>query len=273
MSDFPNRRASDVRQLQNLFGDTEVLPLWIAEPVLPPPDAVTDAIVGRAGIDWFGYEVRPRSLKEAYWAWTARHHGWSGDDVQTSFSPSVGTSLAVAIELWTDPGDGVILQPPVFTDFKPIIRRSKREPVVNALARTDGRYEMDLDHLASVAAEPANRLLILCNPHNPVGRAWTTDELTAVAEICAANDVVVFADEIHADLAVFDGRYVPFGSVAGSDVRWLAATGPIKTFGLAGVSDTFVLATDDDLTRRYRSYAERFHLVRSHVFGLAAAGT
>ena len=141
--------------------------------------------------------------------------------------------MAVAIELCTEPGQGVILQPPVFTDFKPIIRRSKREPVTNPLIETEGRYAMDLEHLAAVAADPANRLLILCNPHNPVGRTWTERELAGVAEICAEHDVVVFADEIHADLAVFDGRFIPFGSVAGDDARWLAAAVMRPAVGLA----------------------------------------
>ena len=268
---FDNRRATDARQLDRFFGSDDVLALWIAEPTLPPPDSVIDALRSRSEVPWFGYEVRPAALKESFWAWTGRRHGWDGAGVQTSFSPSGGTSLAVAIELFTDPGQGVILPPPVCREFKPSIRRSRREPVTNPLLVSDGRYELDLDHLASVAADPANRFMILCNPHNPVGRTWTVDELAAVAEICADHDVVVFADEIHADMAVFDGRFVPFGSVAGASTRWLAAAGPIKTFGLAGVSDTFVLAADDELTQAYRSHADRFHLVRSHVFGLAAA--
>ena len=119
-----------------------------------------------------------------------------------------------------------------------------------------GRYGIDLDHLAEVSSDPANRMLILCNPHNPVGRVWTSDELHAVAAICAENDVFVLSDEIHADLALQPHRFVPFGSVAGeTGVRWAAAHGPIKTFGLAGVADTLLITDDEVLAERFGKLA------------------
>lgn len=266
------RRATDPRTLERLFGSTDVLPLWIAEPTLPPPPEAAAVLKSRATSDWFGYEMRPRELRDAFWAWMDRRHGWDGSGGELSYSPSVGASLATVIELASEPGEQVILQPPVFTDFKPTVRRSRREPSTNPLLLDGLHYTMDLGHLEKVAAEPAARLLILCNPHNPVGRTWRVEELRAVADICAKHDVLVFSDEVHGDLPLFDGEFIPFGSIAAeSGVRWVSAAGPIKTFGLAGVSDTIVVSNDEDLTRRYRSFSERFHLVRSHVFGLAAS--
>jgi cystathionine beta-lyase len=130
---------------------------------------------------------------------------------------------------------------------------------------------MDLDDLAVKAADPANRMLILCNPHNPVGRVWTADELADVAGLCAQNDVFVIADEIHADLTLSPNRFTPFASVAGNaGVSWAAAHGPIKTFGLAGVCDTLLVTDSRPLTERFRSRSSQLHLTRNNVFGVAA---
>ena len=136
----------------------------------------------------------------SFWQWMHRRHGWSETGLQTSVSPSVGTSIGAVIEMLTEPCDGVILQPPVFTDFKPLINRAERIPIRSPLQLVDGRYRMDLDDLATQAAEPRNKLMILCNPQNPVGRVWTAEEMAAVASICSENAVFVIADEIHADL-------------------------------------------------------------------------
>ncbi|MGI9666114.1 MAG: MalY/PatB family protein [Acidimicrobiia bacterium] len=271
-SSFAHRRATDPATLERLFGSTDVLPLWIAEPTLPPPQEVSAVMQSRAQTDFFGYEIRPHELRTAFWSWMEARHGWAGDGTKTSFSPSVGATFGTVIELVTEVGDRIILQPPVFTDFKPAIRRSRREPLTNPLVLDRKRYGIDLEHLAKVASDPASKLLVLCNPHNPVGRTWTRGELAAVAVICAENDVAVFADEVHGDLALFDGEYVPFGSVEGAGaVRWLSSSSPIKSFGLAGVADTMAISNDEHLTTEFRRFGERFHLVRNHVFGVAAS--
>jgi cystathionine beta-lyase len=183
----------------------------------------------------------------------------------------VGTSIGVLIEQLTEPGDGVILQPPVFTDFKPLISSADRVAVRNPLVLTEDGYRMDLDDLADKAADPKNRMLILCNPHNPVGRVWTSDELRRVASICVKHDVFVIADEIHADLTLSPFRFQPFAPVATeSGVSWASTHGPIKTFGLAGVCDTLLVTDDEHVTGLYRSRSSQLHLTRNNVFGLAA---
>ena len=264
--------STDPDTLDRHFGDSgDLLPLWIAEPYVPLAPAIVTAISERAASGWYGYQTRPEEALGAFWEWMERRHQWPGSELLTSVSPSVGTSIAALIEMYSEPGDGVILQPPVFTDFKPLIRRHERTPVRNPLLFEDGPYTMDVDGLAALASEPANRMLILCNPHNPVGRVWDPEELRAVAEICSRNDVVVVADEIHADLALPPDRFVPFATAAeGSEVRWAATHGPIKTFGIAGVADTLLITDDEALTEQYRSLSKRFHLTRNNVFSLAA---
>ncbi len=264
--------ATDTARLTHLFGDAKgLLPLWIAEPYVDLAPGVVDALQARSETAWYGYETRPSSVVDAFWEWMATRHGWDGSDLRTSISPSVGTSIGVLIEELTDPGDGVLLQPPVFTDFKSLITSAHRSAVRSPLLLTDDGYRMDLDDLAAKTADPTTKVMILCNPHNPVGRVWDADELAEVADICAQNDVFVLADEIHADLALPPFRFTPFASVAtGSDVSWAATHGPIKTFGLAGVSDTLLVTADDDVARRFRLRSSQLHLTRNSVFGIAA---
>jgi cystathionine beta-lyase len=232
---------------------------------------VREVLEARAGSGWYGYETRPAEVIGSFWSWAAKRHGWNGAGLHTEVSPSVGTSIGVLIDRLTGPGDGVIIQPPVFTDFKTLVVDAGRQVIRNPLVATSDGYRLDLDGLDELASEPSTRLLILCSPHNPVGRVWTADELAAVAAICARHDVAVLADEIHADLVLDPYRFVPFATAAGDHaVRWAAAHGPIKTFGLAGVCDTVLVTADDRIAAEFRSVSSRFHLTRNNVFGLAA---
>lgn len=269
-----NAQATDTTVLHEHFGAADLLPLWIAEPNVASPPEVQAVLEGRARVGWYGYETRPGRIQDSFWSWMEARHGWTGEGLTTLVSPSVGTSLGVLIERLTDEGDGVILQPPVFTDFKPLVTSANRTVVRNPLTLTDEGYRMDLDGLQVAAAGPSTRLLVLCNPHNPVGRVWTREELVGVAEICEANDVLVVADEIHADLALPPNRFTPFGTAAhGTDVRWAATHGPIKTFGLAGVCDTLLVSHDEQVLAQFQDASNRLHLTRNNVFALAAFET
>ena len=268
-------QSSDPEAFERHFGTrADLLPLWIAEPGVDLAPEVVEVLTQRAGTGWYGYETRPESLVDAFWQWMTARHGWAGGGLRTVVSPSVGTSIGVLVEALTSPGEGVVLQPPVFTDFKPIVTALGRVPVRNPLSLTPAGYRMDLDDLAARAAEPTTRMLVLCNPHNPVGRVWTREELRQVAEICAAHDVFVVSDEIHADVVLPPHRFVPFAEAArGVDVRWAAAHGPVKTFGLAGVCDTVLVTDDHDAADRFEARSSQLHLTRNNVFGLAAFDT
>ena len=267
------RQGSDAATLIHHFGSETVLPLWIAEPDVDLAPCVVDALVARAATAWYGYETRPDSVIESFQHWALSRHGWQSSDLETIVSPSVGTSIGVLIDELTEPGDGVIIQPPVFTGFKTIVSHNGRNAVRNPLVLSNGHYEMDFGDLALKASDPVNSFMILCSPHNPVGRVWTEDELSTVAAICAAHDVFVLADEIHADLALPPSRFTPFATIAAhSPVRWAATHGPIKTFGLAGVCDTLILTADDEAADRFRTRSSQFHLTRNNVFAIEAFG-
>jgi cystathionine beta-lyase len=265
-------QATDPSSLTRLFGDAEdLLPLWIAEPYVDLAPSITDALSERGGMGWYGYETRPEAVVDTFWAWMATRHHWRRDGLKTIVSPSIGTSIAVLVEQLTGPGDGVILQPPVFTDFKPIVTSAYRKVVRNSLILTDDGYSMDLDALDALASDPCTRMMILCSPHNPVGRVWTAEELASVAEICARNEVFVLSDEIHADIVLPPASFTPFATAAGdSGVRWAATHGPIKTFGLAGVSDTLIVTDDDEIVGGFDARSSQLHMTRNNVFGIAA---
>ncbi|NND04601.1 MAG: aminotransferase class I/II-fold pyridoxal phosphate-dependent enzyme [Acidimicrobiia bacterium] len=263
--------ATDRDRLEQLFGRSDLVPLWIAEPYLPIAQPIRAAIEERAKSGWYGYESRPGQIKDAFWEWMESRHGWSRDGLTTIVSPSVGSSIGVLINELTDEGDGVLIQPPVFTDFKPLIVTSNRTVVRNPLVLDGDDYTMDLEGLRATAAKESTRLMILCSPHNPIGRVWSDSELTAVARICADNDVIVLADEIHADLTLPPNTFVPFATVAAdSGVKWAATHGPIKTFGLAGVCDTLLVTDNEPIAGRFKDISNRLHLTRNNVFALAA---
>ena len=269
------RQGTDASTLERHFGSNQdLLPLWIAEPDVELAPEVTEALAARASTGWYGYETRPGSVIAAFTEWMQSRHRWDVTRMHISVSPSVGTSIGVLIEQLTDPGEGVILQPPVFTDFKPIIAANGRNPVRNPLVLTQGEYRMDYEGLAIAASDPVNRMLILCNPHNPVGRVWTREELTRVASICEKHDVFVVADEIHADLTLQPHEFIPFAAAAReTNVSWAATHGPIKTFGLAGVCDTLLITDKETVAERFEDRSSQLHLTRNNVFGLTAFET
>jgi len=263
--------TSDSARDRFFGGRDDLLPLWIAEPYLPLAPAIVEAMEARATKGWYGYEVRPDRAFDVFGTWMLTRHGWDLGDLRLLPSPSVGSSMGIALDLVTEPGDGVIIQPPVFTDFKPLVLRSGREAARNPLVLEDGHYRMDLDHLRTTVGGSNVTAMILCNPHNPVGRVWSAEELTEVAAICAEHDVFVIADEIHADLVLAPHRFTPFATVAAeSGVRWAAVHGPIKTFGVAGLCETALISHDTELIDGFEAESRRLHLARKNVFGVAA---
>ncbi len=265
-------QADDAVSLERLFGASDgLLPLWIAEPYLPVAQPIVDALQRRADAGWYGYEIRDESVNRAFRTWVRDRHGWDVADDQLLVSPSLGTSIGAALELVTNRGDGVILQPPVFTDFKPLVTRAHRKVARNSLILDADGYTMDLAGLAELASRSEVTAMILCNPHNPVGRVWTRDELVSVAEICSRHGVFVIADEIHADIVLTDMPFTPFALAAhDTGVRSISLHGAIKTFGLAGIADTLIFTEDEVFASAFEAMSSRLHLTRNNVFALAA---
>lgn len=242
-----NTRSYKWDQCDSLFGSPDILPLWVADMDFPSPPAVQEILVRRAALGAYGYAIRTDSYLNSIVNWFGRRHGWQIDKSWITDSPSVVTTLSLAIEQFTKPGDAVVLQSPVYYPFYDVIRSNDRVVAVNPLIMRNGRFEMDLPHLESMFQEGA-RLLLLCNPHNPGGRVWEREELLELGQICLRYGATVVSDEIHCDL-IFPGHtHIPFATlspkIAEITITALAAT---KTFNLPGLHSSFLIVSNPKL--------------------------
>ena len=248
-------------QLERFYGSSDVLPLWVADMDFRSPAAAAAYLHARSDIDEFGYEIELPTLRPTVANWCADRHRWAVDPEHLIRSVGVLNVLGAAVQLHSEPGDGVIIQPPVFFEFATIVRRNGRKPVNNPLRLVDGRYEMDFEDLDKKAADPKSKLLMLCNPHNPVARVWTADELRRLNEICRRHGVHVVSDEIHGDIVYAGHLYTPFARIA-EDAT--VAIAPAKSFNVAGITGAFAHIANDAARERYREFQRRLGLLKNN---------
>ena len=253
---------------ERLFGTQDVLPMWVADMDIETAPCVVEAVQKRAEHPIFGYEEMPESAFEAQMAWMKRRHGLALERDWLFFSPSVVASINVAIQAFTEPGEKVIVQPPVYFPFFKSVENNGRRVLSNPLKRLEaGDYTFDFDDLRS-KIDKETKLLLLCSPHNPVGRVWREEELRTLAEICLEHDITVFADEIHSDLVYAPHRHTPFASL-GDAIRDMTVTaiGPGKTFNVAGLAVSTVAIADERRRERFRNVYESIHFAQGTIFG------
>ena len=260
----------DGDMMQSIFGERNLWPSWVADMDFAASDCIQQALMQRVEHGVYGYEPSSDRLPAAVAAWYRERHGWSLIPDHVLFTPRTLASITALITLFSDEGDGIIVQPPVFYDFKMLISANRRRLVKNPLVLENGRYRMDLDHLETIAAEPGNRLMILCNPHNPLGRVWSRADLSRLAEICLENGVFVIADEIHGDIT-YREKYVPLASISAAAAKNCATCiSPIKSFNLAGVANSMIVIDDNDRRTRCKDWISRLEVNKNNVFATAA---
>jgi len=203
--------------------------------------------------------------------WLHEHHGWQVDESHVLRAPNILNALAIAASLFTKDGDGVIVQPPVFFDFFDIMRENDRRLISNPLVLDDGRYVMDFDDLEQKASDSCAKMIFLCNPHNPVGRVWTEDELRTLGGICARHDVMVVSDEMHGDLVFSGSGYTPFASL-GPDhaANCITCLSPAKAFNIASCCSSFTVITDDDKRKAFHAENSRLTVNKNNAFANVA---
>ena len=257
--------------MKRIFGEADLFPSWVADMDFKAAPSVIAGLEARAAHGVFGYEYRPESLAEAIVGWNRERHGWHIASEHLLACPSVLNAIAVLVNLFSNESDGVIVQPPVFFDFKLIINNNGRRLVKNPLKLEDGRYQMDFADLELRASDPANKLLILCNPHNPVGRVWSRDELERVGDICRRHDVLVIADEIHADIVFRGHRYTPFASLseALADTSFTCLS-PAKSFNIAGTCNACLVIANDARRTACAAFYNRFEINKNNAFANVA---
>lgn len=256
-----------------VFGREDVIPVWVADMDFPAPEAVTRALQERASHPVYGYTLFPDSLYQAMIDWFANRHGWRIEREWILMAPGVVPSLNAACMAYAEPGEGVIIQPPVYPPFFSSVRHSGRTVIENPLVpdgETSGHYRMDLDHLEACAARPDARILLLCSPHNPVGRVWSEEELQAVLAIARRHGLVVISDEIHCDLT-FSGerRHTVLARLAGPEDALVTAVAPSKTFNMPGLGLSALVIADADRRQAMRSVFESMHLPQCNPFSVA----
>lgn len=266
------RQSTDTTTCGKLFGTEEpLLPLWIAEPTITPLPELTEALRARASLPFYGYELRDEELGELFWNWTCTRHTWLTSNLHTIPTPSVGTGLATLIDAYTNPKDNVVAHTPAFTEYRPIVHASGRRFLKSRLTNTSDGYQIDLDHLEVLLADPQTSMLILCNPHNPTGAIWSPQVLAKIAELATRHNVFVFADEIHADLTLPPHQFHPFANAASSwNLQWVAAHGPLKTFGTASLNTSLLVTDNARVAQTCQRMNNQFRLMRTNSFDVAA---
>lgn len=258
-------------QSEKLFGSADVLPLWVADMDFEPPKEVKDEILRRAEQGVYGYTIRPPEYSEAVRGWLKRRHGWEieGEWISSS-TPGVVPALSLIVHEFTEPGDKVILQSPVYYPFYDVIKMNGRTVVDNPLVQRDGRFEIDFELLERQAAEGA-KLLLFCSPHNPGGRVWKEEELKRVGEICLRHGLLIVVDEIHHDLVYRAHNHVPFASLS-EEFEHISFTciATSKTFNLAGLQAACTIIPNAELRRRYNQAVKTFSMHMEPYFGVSA---
>lgn len=255
--------------LTELYGDEEVLPLWVADMDFKSPPEVIDALVQRAEHGVYGYTGFSDQYYEAFINWAVRRYHWRPERDWIHFSPGVVTGLCLLINALTKPGDKVLLLTPVYYPFFNIVRQNGRVISDCPLKNCGGFYTIDFELLERQAKDA--KLLMFCNPHNPVGRVWSREELERVTDICLRNQVVIISDDIHCDITRKGHPYTPIASLS-PEAAQITATcmAPSKTFNIAGLKTSMIITPSREISRACTQEAERYSLKTSNLFGEAA---
>ena len=268
--DRSKSRAEKYTLRKQLFGTEDVLPMWVADMDIETPSCVVEAVKRRAAHPIYGYEEVPESAYDAQIAWMQKRHGVSIKREWMFYSHSVVATINTAIHAFTQPGDKVIVQTPIYPPFLKNVTRNGREVLRNPLRKTvEGDYRFDFDDLRSKIDEKT-KLLLLCSPHNPVGRVWSREELEELAEICLEHNIKVMADEIHSDLVYAPNVHTPFASLSEEVANLtITAIGPGKTFNTAGLAISTVVVQNEAMRQDFDDAYERIHFAQGNVFAHA----
>jgi cystathionine beta-lyase len=251
-------------------GSDDLIPLWIADMDFPAPPEVVEALKERAAHPIYGYTVPTEGYYNGLINWMDRRHSWSGIEKDwIVYTPGVVAGFTIAIQAYSQPGDKVVIQPPVYHPFKNQILGTGRQIVENPLKIVDGYYEMDFEDLAEKIDE-RTKMVLLCSPHNPIGRVWKRGELRKLVEICVEKDILIISDEIHNDLILGDIKHTPTAIISKEAMqRTVTLVAPSKTFNLAGLINANAIIPNKKLREAFTAQASKGAGHRN-IFGMVA---
>lgn len=257
-------------ELKSKFGRDDILPMWVADMDFKSPKSVIEAIKERAEQGIYGYTTRPESYFDTISKWQYKKHGWNVNKKMLIHSPGVVFSMSLIIQAFTKPGDKIIVQPPVYYPFFTIIQNNNREIVYNPLKIKDGKYIMNYEDLENKIDDRV-KMLILCSPHNPVGRVWSKDELIRLLKICNKNNIRIISDEIHGDIIYEGYKHIPLETISNELTKeTITCFAPSKTFNLAGLQASITAFSNIKDYNKFNKLLDIFHLKRNNCFSVVA---
>lgn len=254
---------------QQYFGTAEVSPLWVADMDFAVPECITQALQKRINHPVFGYTLYPDSIYQTVIDWFLRRHQWKIEREWIVFAPGVVPSLFAAVQAFAKEGEGVIVQPPVYFPFFSAATTNNRKLINNPLREIDGRYEIDFDHLEDCAKQGA-KLLMLCTPHNPVGRVWKETELQKVLEISRRYGLTILSDDIHCDLIYSDVKHTMLGRLARPEDKIVTAIAPNKSFNIPGLGLSALIIPNSAERKAMQHVFESLHVGNYNPLSIAA---
>ena len=267
--DRNSTNAAKIEEMKEIWGREDLIPMWVADMDFATPDFVLDAVKKRCEHPILGYTVKPDSYYMSIINWCKSRYGMDVEKKNIHYVPGIVAGLGMAMNCYTSPGDKVVIMPPVYHPFARLTRNNNRQLVECPMKFENGEYRMNLDLFKTI--KKGVRLLILCNPHNPGGVVWKKEELAELAEICAEDNILVFSDEIHADLTLPPNKHLPFAMVSekakNNSVTFMA---PSKTFNMPGVAASHAIIFNETLLSKFEKYMEAGELGTGHVFAFPA---
>ncbi|SHJ69362.1 cystathione beta-lyase [Clostridium amylolyticum] len=254
--------------LNIFFGKDDLIPLWVADMDFPAPDEVTEALIERAKHPVYGYSILDDRYYHSIINWFSKKHKWNIEKDWIVYTPGVVPAINWLIQSLTEAGDKIIIQEPVYHPFKESIKLNDRIPVINELRLQDDNYLMDFESLEACIDDKV-KLLILCNPHNPVGRVWTKEELENLGRICLKHNILVISDEIHGDLTYKGHNHIPYSSISEEFANnSVVCTAPTKTFNLAGLQCPNIIIPNETLRDKFNDIINKQHIQTATPFGI-----
>jgi cystathionine beta-lyase len=270
----PEREGTDCIKYdrrKEIFGVKEIIPMWVADMDFNTPDFIVSALQKRLNHNIFGYSYRPHKYYQSIAEWLKSRHQWVIDKEWICFSPGIVPALNICTLAFTRPGESIIVQPPVYFPFFSAVESHGRNLVYNQLVESEGKWCMDFDSL-SASINESTKMIVISNPHNPVGRVWSPDELNRLADICVTNNILILSDEIHCDLILPGFYHTPVAKLSEkiSDIT-VTCIAPSKTFNLAGLSTSSVIISNPVLRKYFNNKIDNLHIGNGNIFGTIAS--
>jgi cystathionine beta-lyase len=256
---------------EETFGVKDIIPMWVADMDFNTPDFVVESLQKRLEHQIYGYSFRSSEYFQSMISWIKTRHNWTVEKEWISFSPGIVPALNFCTLAFTQPGDSIIVQPPVYFPFFSAAESHGRNLIYNRLTESEGKWNMDYNSLIA-GIDSKTKMIIISNPHNPVGRVWTPEELNNLADICLKNNILIISDEIHCDLVLPGFTHTPMASlsekIAENTVTLIA---PSKTFNLAGLSTSSVIIKNPVLRKSFNRIVDNLHVGNGNIFGNTAS--